>query len=65
MGRVSGMWHLMHKFYNAEQLGIAYTTVALATSISGVLGGPLAGGLLALDGALGLRGWQVRGFDSD
>eukprot|EP00884_Botryococcus_braunii_P019907 jgi/Botrbrau1/65/Bobra.0022s0058.1 len=58
-GAYPGMWHLMHQFYNAEQLGVAYTCVALATSVSGVLGGPLAAALLSLDGIVGLRGWQV------
>lgn len=32
--------------------------VATATAAAGLLGGPIAAGLMSLDGRLGLRGWQ-------
>ena len=48
----------MALFYDDKELGVAYTTVATATSVSGVLGGPIAAGLLSLDGLARLRGWQ-------
>jgi ACS family tartrate transporter-like MFS transporter len=54
----AGMWYLLALFYDDKELGVAYTTVATATSVSGVLGGPIAAGLLSLDGLARLRGWQ-------
>ena len=41
-------------FYRGRMMGIFYAFGAL----SGVLGGPLGGNLLKLDGALGVAGWQ-------
>ena len=48
----------MARFYNDHELGVAYATVTTATSVAMVLGGPLAAGLLMLDGLGGLHGWQ-------
>ena len=52
------MWYHMALFYDDRELGLAYTTVATASSLAGLAGAPLAAGLLSLDGACGLRGWQ-------
>jgi MFS transporter, ACS family, tartrate transporter len=41
-------------FYRGRMMGIFYAFGAL----SGVLGGPLGGNLLQLDGVLGIAGWQ-------
>ena len=57
-GLNAGMWYSLALFYDDKELGVAYTTVAMATSVSGVLGGPIAAGLLSLDGLVGLHGWQ-------
>ncbi|CAL8464997.1 g4532 [Coccomyxa elongata] len=57
-GAYPGMWYSLALFYDDKELGVAYTTVAMATSVSGVLGGPIAAGLLSLDGLGGLHGWQ-------
>jgi hypothetical protein len=35
-----------------------FAAIFLGTALSGVLGGPLAAGLLALDGRAGMQGWQ-------
>ncbi len=48
----------MALFYNDRELGVAYTTVATATAVAGVLGGPIAAALLSLDGLFRLHGWQ-------
>ena len=40
----------MALFYNDSELGVAYATVAMATAVAGVLGGPIAAALLSLDG---------------
>eukprot|EP00884_Botryococcus_braunii_P022688 jgi/Botrbrau1/9102/Bobra.0305s0009.1 len=58
-GAFPGMWYHLHLFYTSEQLGVAYSAVASATALSQVVGGPLAAGILALDGLAGLRGWQL------
>lgn len=52
------MWYSLALFYNDTELGVAYTTVATATALAGVVGGPIAACLLELDGAGGLHGWQ-------
>ncbi len=52
------MWYLLALFYDDKELGVAYTAVATAVAIAGVLGGPIAAGLLCLNGVGGLRGWQ-------
>ena len=52
------MWFHLALFFDAHELGLAYTCVASATSLAGLLGAPLAAGLLLLDGVAGLRGWQ-------
>ncbi|KAK9837315.1 hypothetical protein WJX81_005659 [Elliptochloris bilobata] len=57
-GAYPGMWYHLALFFDDHELGLAYTCVATATSVAGVLGAPLAAGLLSLDGACGLRGWQ-------
>lgn len=54
------MWFLLHQFYSEQELGVAYTIIATASTLSGVAGGPLAAELLELDGTLHLHGWQVR-----
>jgi hypothetical protein len=55
------MWYLLHKFYSESELGVAYTIIATASSLSGLAGGPLAAELLDLDGTLHMHGWQVKG----
>lgn len=45
-------------FYSPRNLGLAYTVVATATAVAGLTGGPLAAGIMSLDGVAGLRGWQ-------
>jgi len=54
----AGMWYHLALFCDDRELGLAYTAVASATSLAGLVGAPLAAGLLLLDGACGLRGWQ-------
>ena len=50
--------YLLSLFYPPRSLGLAYTCVATATAVAGLLGAPLAAALMLLDGAAGLRGWQ-------
>ena len=38
------MWYLLHQFYTELELGVAYTIIATASSLSGVAGGPIAAG---------------------
>lgn len=51
--------YLLSLFYPPRMLGMAYTTVATATAVAGLLGAPLAAALTLLDGVGGLRGWQA------
>lgn len=45
-------------FYPQHHLGLAFSMVATATAAAGLAGGPLAAGIMSLEGAAGLRGWQ-------
>ena len=58
------MWFQLALFYSERELGLAYSLVSTASSLSGVVGGPLAAAILKLDGALGLAGWQVLTLES-
>ncbi len=53
------MWYSMSLFYDSGELGPAYATVAMATAVASVLGGPIAACLLMLNGLAGLHGWQA------
>jgi MFS family permease len=55
---MEGMWYSMALFYDDKELGVAYTTVAMANLVSGVVGGPIAACLLSMDGVAHLHGWQ-------
>jgi ACS family tartrate transporter-like MFS transporter len=45
-------------WYPARERARAYAWFLAAIPVCGVIGGPLSGALLGLDGWLGLRGWQ-------
>eukprot|EP00891_Asterochloris_glomerata_P006551 jgi/Astpho2/6551/Aster-x0734 len=49
----------MSQFYSDKELGVAYSWISAAQSISSVLGSPIAALLLWMDGLFGLRGWQI------
>ncbi|GAB4813303.1 hypothetical protein N2152v2_000349 [Parachlorella kessleri] len=57
-GAFPGMWYHLSRFYTESELGPAYSKVASCTVLAQVVGAPLAAGILAMDGAGGLRGWQ-------
>lgn len=46
-------------FYPPRRLGVAFTYVTTATAAAGLLGAPMAAGLLSLDGLGGLSGWRL------
>lgn len=59
-GVFPALWVVMARFFGERDLGLAYTLASLGTSAAQVAGGPLAAGLLALDGVVaGLAGWQL------
>ncbi|KAK9909692.1 hypothetical protein WJX75_006123 [Coccomyxa subellipsoidea] len=57
-GTFPGMWYYLSTFYSEKDIGMAYSWVITGTALSQVIGSPIAAGLLALDGVLGLKGWQ-------
>ena len=57
-GAYPAFYYQLSLFYPPASLGVVYTWTATATAAAGLLGGPLAAGMLALDGAADLRGWQ-------
>jgi len=57
-GFFPGMILYLTYWFPAAERAKAVAFFMTATAITGVIGGPLSGGLMELDGLLGLRGWQ-------
>lgn len=57
-GFFPGVIYYLSQWYPAKQRGRAISRFMIAIPLSSVLGGPLGGWLLGLDGRLGVRGWQ-------
>jgi MFS transporter, ACS family, tartrate transporter len=58
-GLLPGLLLYLSYWIPSRHLGATYAFLMSSTAIANVLGGPLAGGLMLLDGTRGLRGWQV------
>lgn len=57
-GFFPGIIYYLTQWFPARERASAVALFMTATAIAGVIGGPVSGALLLLDGALGLRGWQ-------
>jgi ACS family tartrate transporter-like MFS transporter len=57
-GFFPGIIFYLTSWYPARERARAYAWFLAAIPVCGVIGGPLSGALLGLDGRLGLRGWQ-------
>jgi MFS transporter, ACS family, tartrate transporter len=57
-GFFPGMVYYLSHWYPEAQRARAIAAFMTAVPVSGVVGGPLSGGLLSLNGVLGLAGWQ-------
>ncbi|KAK9829015.1 hypothetical protein WJX72_003413 [[Myrmecia] bisecta] len=57
-GTFPGMWFHLTLFYSKDEMSLAWSWMMLSVVVSQLIGAPLAAGILALNGALGLRGWQ-------
>jgi MFS transporter, ACS family, tartrate transporter len=57
-GFFPGIIFYLTYWYPARDRARAYAWFLAAIPISGIIGGPISGALLGLDGLLGLRGWQ-------
>jgi ACS family tartrate transporter-like MFS transporter len=57
-GFFPGMVYYLSNWYPANQRARAIAQFMVAIPVSSVLGGPISGALLGLDGKLGLEGWQ-------
>ena len=55
---LTGMWHHMSLFFDDRELSLGYAIVASASEVNGIVGGPIAAGLMSMNGLLGLKGWQ-------
>ena len=62
-GFFPGIIFYLTYWYPAPQRARAYARFLAAIPVCGVIGGPLSGALLGLDGRLGLRGWLARDTD--
>lgn len=57
-GFFPGIIYYLTWWYPARERARAYAWFLAAIPICGVIGGPISGALLGLDGAMGLTGWQ-------
>ncbi|KAK9837411.1 hypothetical protein WJX81_000610 [Elliptochloris bilobata] len=57
-GCFPGAWYHLSLFLDDMQLNFAFACVLAGAATAQVIGGPLASGLLLLDGMHGLYGWQ-------
>src|SRR5437879_6057206 len=57
-GFFPGMVYYLSHWYPEAQRARAIAAFMTAVPVSGVIGGPLSGALLGLNGVLGLAGWQ-------
>eukprot|EP01025_Chloroclados_australasicus_P005970 TRINITY_DN11968_c1_g1_i2.p1 TRINITY_DN11968_c1_g1~~TRINITY_DN11968_c1_g1_i2.p1 ORF type:complete len:569 (+),score=62.23 TRINITY_DN11968_c1_g1_i2:110-1816(+) len=57
-GTYPGMYYVASKFYCTRDLSPALSAILSGSNAAGVIGGPIAGGILLLDGFLGVEGWQ-------
>jgi MFS transporter, ACS family, tartrate transporter len=57
-GFFPGIIFYLTSWYPARERARAYAWFLAAIPVCGVIGGPISGALLGLDGLLGLRGWQ-------
>jgi MFS family permease len=57
-GFFPGVIYYLSQWYPAQHRARAISRFMIAIPLSSVLGGPLGGWLLGLDGRLGLQGWQ-------
>src|SRR5439155_92322 len=57
-GFFPGVVYYLSHWYPEAQRARAIATFMTAVPVSGVIGGPLSGALLSLNGAFGLAGWQ-------
>lgn len=57
-GFFPGMIYYLSQWFPATERGAVVSKFMTAIAISGVIGGPLSGALLKLDGFMGYAGWQ-------
>jgi MFS family permease len=57
-GFFPGVIYYLSRWFPAATRATAISRFMTATAIAGVIGGPLSGALLGLDGVAGLAGWQ-------
>jgi len=56
--RVLGMALYIKSFYTNQELGLRFAAFWSSNAFAGCLSGPLALGLLSLNGKHGVKGWQ-------
>jgi len=57
-GLLPGTFLYLSRWVPVRRLGLAFSLLMSATAIANVVSGPVAGGLMQLEGLWGLRGWQ-------
>lgn len=57
-GFFPGIVYYLCQWFPARERAAAISRFMTATAVAGIIGGPVSGALLKLDGVLGLAGWQ-------
>ncbi|RFU26112.1 hypothetical protein B7463_g10226, partial [Scytalidium lignicola] len=57
-GYIPGMILYIKSFYTNKELGLRFAAFWSSNAVAGIIAGPLALGLISLDGKHGLKGWQ-------
>ena len=58
-GLLPGVLLYLSRWVPRQQLGLVFSILMATTALANVLSGPVATGLMQLDGLAGLRGWQM------
>jgi ACS family tartrate transporter-like MFS transporter len=58
-GLLPGLFYYLGTWIPASHRGLGYSVLMSTAALSNVIGGPLATGIMELDGAFGFRGWQL------
>eukprot|EP00877_Chromochloris_zofingiensis_P006541 jgi/Chrzof1/213/Cz01g07110.t1 len=57
-GAFPGFWYYLSTFFPEDRITVPYAIINITNVLTQVVGAPIAAGILSIDGAAGLHGWQ-------
>eukprot|EP00877_Chromochloris_zofingiensis_P000522 jgi/Chrzof1/10470/UNPLg00397.t1 len=57
-GAFPGFWYYLSTFFSEDRITVPYAIIGITSVLTQVVGAPMAAGILTLEGAGGLHGWQ-------